>query len=552
MENHNAPLYSTSSNFRDFDNVLTSLQNLDLDNVVYNNQESSLRNLDHGVFDGSCYSSYSPELQYVDWSNNVHRPQVQSDWSSSAVHRPQVLDHAGPWGRHGSAENLYSCVPSVLKNPVGTSTFLDDERMRTSPFSECSGMNNVANQYSGIPVPCDAARAYDPRYLGGYSTSQNGYCSPGLSQTRSNGQNGYHDQGFTQKKSNVGNGYCNQGSRNANYVPSMACLANPLYIVSTAMMKEGSMCLQNLLLDGNQEHKTAILVGVLDHIYQLIMDQYGHHMIDKLIESCGEYELQQILEKLAAEPDLLVTAACSKEGSSSLQKLIKHLKKSPQRFRLTSALAPKVVELATNKTARHVFKECLNLLGSQANMVLYEEAIKHFDTLARDEVGCLALNDCIDFATNYLERERILQLVIDNAVSLAYDPYGNYIVQNAVKIPECGDQICRKLRGHYIYLSTKKSGSHVVEKCMEACSSAVMQGLEEILEKKQALELACNEYGNYVIQTALRATQAQNCNLQLRNSLIKALLPGLDRLRDTKAGRNLASRIQDLAYPRHR
>lgn len=79
-------------------------------------------------------------------------------------------------------------------------------------------------------------------------------------------------------------------------------------------------------------------------------------------------------------------------------------------------------------------------------------------------------------------------------------------MQNAVRIPECGDQICKKLRGHYIYLSTKKSGSHVVEKCMESCSSAVMHAIEEILEKKQALELARNKFGNYVIQTALRAT----------------------------------------------
>lgn len=66
----------------------------------------------------------------------------------------------------------------------------------------------------------------------------------------------------------------------------------------------------------------------------------------------------------------------------------------------------------------------MNLISSFGTQVLYEEAIKNFDTLARDEVGCLSLNDCIDFATNYFERERILQLVIDNAVSLAYDPYG--------------------------------------------------------------------------------------------------------------------------------
>ncbi|KAK1401033.1 hypothetical protein POM88_000638 [Heracleum sosnowskyi] len=44
----------------------------------------------------------------------------------------------------------------------------------------------------------------------------------------------------------------------------------------------------------------------------------------------------------------------------------------------------------------------------------------------------------------------------------------------------------------------------------------------------------------------------QNCNIQLRNSLVKALLPGLDRLKDTRAGRNLDNKILDLASPRRR
>ncbi|KAK1357293.1 hypothetical protein POM88_050549 [Heracleum sosnowskyi] len=44
----------------------------------------------------------------------------------------------------------------------------------------------------------------------------------------------------------------------------------------------------------------------------------------------------------------------------------------------------------------------------------------------------------------------------------------------------------------------------------------------------------------------------RNCNIQLRNSLVKALLPGLDMLKDTRVGRNLANKILDLASPRRR
>lgn len=106
MERHSFPLHSTPHYSQDFDNVVTSLQNLDL-KVSYN-QESSSRNLDHGVFDGSLYSAFSPQLQYVDWSNTVHRP--------------QLLDHASHWGQHGSGGNsfLFLCVCVCVCDHAGT------------------------------------------------------------------------------------------------------------------------------------------------------------------------------------------------------------------------------------------------------------------------------------------------------------------------------------------------------------------------------------------------------------------------------------------------
>lgn len=88
-------------------------------------------------------------------------------------------------------------------------------------------------------------------------------------------------------------------------------------------------------------------------------------------------------------------------------------------------------------------------------------------------------------------------------------PFRNFVVQHAIalKNPIYSVKICQKLRGHYIQLSTKKFGSHFVEKCIESCSSGMTYAVVEILEKRKALELARNEFGNYVIQKALETTQ---------------------------------------------
>lgn len=88
-------------------------------------------------------------------------------------------------------------------------------------------------------------------------------------------------------------------------------------------------------------------------------------------------------------------------------------------------------------------------------------------------------------------------------------PFRNFVVQHAVclKNPIYSRKICENLKGHYVQLCGKKFGSHLVEKCIESCPSGMTYAIAEILEKNKALELARNEYGNYVIQKALEITE---------------------------------------------
>ncbi|KAK2966350.1 hypothetical protein RJ640_002651 [Escallonia rubra] len=105
---------------------------------------------------------------------------------------------------------------------------------------------------------------------------------------------------------------------------------------------------------------------------------------------------------------------------------------------------------------------------------------------------------------------QVASLNQDKLLSLAIDTQGNYVVQHVLKLQnqELTDKICNKLRGHYTDLSSKKDGSHVVKKWMTSSIKGMKYAVEEFLENGRSLgQLARDQYGNYVIQRALKTTK---------------------------------------------
>lgn len=88
----------------------------------------------------------------------------------------------------------------------------------------------------------------------------------------------------------------------------------------------------------------------------------------------------------------------------------------------------------------------------------------------------------------------------------------NYVLQHVLGLhdPVCTASICFLLRGSYVLLSSQKGGSHVVEKCLN--SPWMDYAILDFLKCDRLLQLARDRYGNYVIQTALKATKVYFLN----------------------------------------
>ncbi|XP_057512872.1 pumilio homolog 12-like [Actinidia eriantha] len=229
--------------------------------------------------------------------------------------------------------------------------------------------------------------------------------------------------------------------------------------------------------------------------------------------------------------------------------LIHWIKNTKLAIHVTQALSYKFFPLMTHTTGRYVLKHCWVLLDSSQNEILYEAAIKQCIELASNPVGCISLQDCMDYMSETQQLYRLLSLITDESVRLSFDTSGNYVVQYILRRGDLAlnSKICRLLRGKYEKLSLLQHGSHVVEKCLAFSPRGMLYLFEEISEKEGMLvKLARNQFGNYVVQTALKKSKQIGRNIH--KFLVANLEPHLSELQQTRYGRIVANLIGEQTF----
>ncbi|XVE84749.1 hypothetical protein DITRI_Ditri17bG0037600 [Diplodiscus trichospermus] len=284
------------------------------------------------------------------------------------------------------------------------------------------------------------------------------------------------------------------------------------YIINLAMTEDGSKYFQDLLMLKSPRIKKLIFEGVIEYIFKLMTNQHGRYLFRKLIEWEDQNQLQMIMEKLTLSSEDIFHASIDRYGSYSIKKMIKAVEKSPLITKVVKALSEKFWQLMINPTGQYVIMECLDVVDSEKNELLYIEAINNCLKLATHERGCASLNSFISRIKGP-RRDELLNLICDHAAFLAQDPSGNFVVQCVLGLqnPAIIHKLCSKLKGYYVKLSMQKGGSHIVEKCLTSSGMDIV--VHELVRSNQLVRVAKDRYGNYVVQTAIKETKKTGCPL---------------------------------------
>jgi hypothetical protein len=142
----------------------------------------------------------------------------------------------------------------------------------------------------------------------------------------------------------------------------------------------------------------------------------------------------------------------------------------------------------------------------------------------------------------------LVHKIIDKALELMQDAYGNYVVQYVLDV--CSNDevnaVCEAVVGCVNVLAVQKFSSNVLEKCLERCTDRVRDFyLNELCSSDRMRELMMDPFGNYVIQRALSVSSHEQA-LKLVEAMKPHLLgsvQGSGGIRNSAGGRRIISKI---------
>ena len=106
--------------------------------------------------------------------------------------------------------------------------------------------------------------------------------------------------------------------------------------------------------------------------------------------------------------------------------------------------------------------------------------------------------------------DKLKIIVKENALQLISHPFGNFVIQVVVECWNDYNDILYLFDKKYYSLSLEKYASNVVERCIEKDENILNNYIEEIININKICEVMKSNYGNYVIQKAIKLAKGEH------------------------------------------
>ncbi|GFY95976.1 hypothetical protein Acr_11g0002820 [Actinidia rufa] len=481
-----------------------------MENGYWNPNQSSLRNLispplsSPGNFDG--FDPQSP-LPYQSLEASLSRLTLSSQ--SSASHRQQPLSHGGDYGGEGFSPLFFQGNANLqnlrVQNNVNGQMGFAGTHINPIVGASLTGSHRTAVSEAWptddeVDSSCGFSQNHEPIYWSILISNLMGLCLRNTNLASPN----LNSQRLIQFRENP-NCWSLESLRGQ--------------IVSLAKDQYGSRLLQTKFENPQKEEIDMVLFEVIEHIGELMRDQFGNYIIQKLVKVCNEKQRTLIVFAVTRTRLQFISICLNPHGTRVVQKLFEYITTQQQIFMVLSALKSGAVALATDPNGHHVIQHCLIRFSNEDNKYILNEIADDCFKVATNKYGCCVIQSCVEhFQGEY--RERLVAEIIANALHLSEDRYGNYVVQHLLgfRIPETTENVLRQLEGNF----------HV-----------------ELLKSPNVSMLLVDPFGNFVIQSALSVAKGV-----IRNALLNLIRVNAPYMRTNLYGKKVLAFLDNMKEQR--
>ena len=366
-------------------------------------------------------------------------------------------------------------------------------------------------------------KTYDPNYL------MNPMMNNLIHQSLNKGINNLQMQGFNQNMINANpnfNLYFNTNN-NCNNNISIEAL---LFELKVILEKTGKIdhyiygLIKGKFLDIIKNHKGSkifqkylkmthcdimhqIFLELSFNLEDLITDSYANYFCKKFFTYLNQKDRIDFLKGIEKS---LVKLSCDSIGTYPIQTIIEHVGSKNEKIIIINALKDHVDELAFDPFGSHVLEKLLTCFEEEYVTFIYTYVSENFFDLANNNNGICVVKKILTFTHKKALHDKIKIIIQENALQLILHPYANFVIQVVVECWPDYKDILKLYEKKYYNLSLEKYASNVVERCIEKDPEILNDYINEIVNSNHICDIMRSNYGNYVIQKAIKLSTGEN------------------------------------------
>jgi len=277
-------------------------------------------------------------------------------------------------------------------------------------------------------------------------------------------------------------------------------------ILELSRDRNGSRQLQKVIEEGTEKERSEIFNSIIPYIIELSLDPCANFVIQKLFDFATEKQIQTLyLSIIDHVPEIIDVSS----GCRIVQRLVESTK-IYQYSQLFQAIFPFFVPLCISQNGNHVIHSLVTSY-KRFGIEIIQILSSNFMIIVVDGNGCRIIQKVFEEYSPD-ELRPLIDVVIQNSVFLATNQFGNYIVQNIVRIGKLNDinRVLTLFKDHLFEFSIHKFASNVIEKFIRGVDhDEKMRIFDEVIgtggnyNYDRIISLSGDQYGNYVIQRVL-------------------------------------------------
>ena len=271
--------------------------------------------------------------------------------------------------------------------------------------------------------------------------------------------------------------------------------------------QKGSKIFQKYLKTTHCDILHQIFIELKPNLEEIITDFYANYFCKRFFTFLNQKDRIDFLYVIEKS---LVKLSSDGIGTYPIQTIIEHVGSKNEKNIIINALKDNIKELSLDPFGTHVLEKLLACFEEEYVTFIYNYIVDNFLELANNSNGICIVKKLLSFTHKKNLHNKLKIIVKENALQLISHPFGNFVIQVVVECWNDYNDILYLFDKKYYNLSLEKYASNVVERCIEKDGNILNNYIDEIININKICEVMNSNYGNYVIQKAIKLAKGEH------------------------------------------